>query len=141
MGFWNVFVKVWQVRTSIRIQESIENNFRNNRHSKSFDNLQEIVGALNQNNDSWQSKLNAHRNQDLLKSISLNCEFCGSKFNAVEVKNNSNSFNGWVFYNNEVITITSDLMIEISSCLENDNKDNPLFFCSKKCILTDVRKS
>jgi hypothetical protein len=138
MGFWDVFVKVWQVRTSIRIQESLENSFRNNRRSKTFDNLQEIVGALIRNNDSWQRKLNAHRNQDLLKTISLNCEFCGCNFKAVEVKNNSNSFNGWVYYNSEANKITNDLIIEISSQLKDDSDEHPLFFCSKKCSLSDT---
>ena len=141
MGFWDVFVRVWQVRTSIRIQESIENSFRTKNTAKTFDNFQEIVGALIQNNDSWQSKLNAHRNQEFLKPISLNCEFCGALFNVIQLKNNTNTFNGWIYHKNEPRRISKDLIIEITRDIKENSSNYPLFFCSKKCILSDNRHS
>jgi hypothetical protein len=141
MGFWDVFVKVWQVRTSVRIQESIENSFRKNRTQKTFDNFQEIVGALIQNNDSWQRKLNAHRTQEFIKPISLNCEFCGISFNIVQIKNNSNTFNGWVYYNNDSRKISDDLIKEITGNIKDHSNNYPLFFCSKKCILSNNKSN
>jgi hypothetical protein len=62
MGFWNIFIKVWQIRTSVKIQESIENSFyvaRKNSELKS--NMNDIVEELEKKNQSWDDKIKHHR--------------------------------------------------------------------------------
>jgi hypothetical protein len=69
MGFWDTFVKVWQVRTSIKIQESLEESYRvakeNARVAKenaeTQANIPKIVDELNKKNASWNEKLELHR--------------------------------------------------------------------------------
>jgi hypothetical protein len=62
MGFWDTFVKVWQVRTSIKIQESLEDYFvhaKSNAETKS--NIPKIVDDVNKKNLSWNKKINHYR--------------------------------------------------------------------------------
>ena len=62
MGFWNTFVKVWQVRTSIRIQESLENSFRVAKENAEIKaNIPDIIDELDKKNKSWDEKINQHR--------------------------------------------------------------------------------
>lgn len=62
MGFWDTFVKVWQVRTSVRIQESLENSYRGAiENSELQANIPDIVDELNKKNQSWDDKINHHR--------------------------------------------------------------------------------
>jgi hypothetical protein len=62
MGFWDTFVKVWQVRTSVRIQESLENSYRVAKENSELQaNIPDIVDELNKKNQSWDDKINHHR--------------------------------------------------------------------------------
>lgn len=60
MSFWNTFVKVWEVRTSIKIQEGIENLFSKRQN---FDNSAEIINELVKKNSNWNDKINNERNK------------------------------------------------------------------------------
>lgn len=65
MSFWNTFVKVWEVRTSVKIQEDLENYFSNRRKSKSsFDNSSEIVDEIILKNSSWDEKISKARDKE-----------------------------------------------------------------------------
>jgi hypothetical protein len=62
MGFWDIFVKVWQVRTSVRIQESLENTYRvAKENSELRANIPDIIEELDKKNQSWDDKINHHR--------------------------------------------------------------------------------
>ncbi len=62
MSFWNTFVKVWQVRTSIKIQESIEDAFvESQRKAELESNISEIISEVIEKNSSWQSELDKRR--------------------------------------------------------------------------------
>ena len=63
MSFWNTFVKVWEVRTSIKIQEDIENYFINKRKNN-LDNSSEIVDELISKNSSWNEKISRARDKE-----------------------------------------------------------------------------
>lgn len=64
MSFWNSFVKVWEVRTSIKIQEGIENLFSKRRSKRqNFDNSAEIINELVKKNSNWNDKINNERNK------------------------------------------------------------------------------
>jgi hypothetical protein len=59
MGFWDVFVKTWQVRTSIKIQRSLEDSFDSAQNrSETQANLSEILNELEEKNKSWSNKMN-----------------------------------------------------------------------------------
>ncbi|HQZ26010.1 MAG TPA: hypothetical protein PLD18_11990 [Flavobacterium sp.] len=59
MGFWDVFVKTWQVRMSIKIQKSLENSFNSaKKKSETKANLPEILNELEEKNKSWNDKMN-----------------------------------------------------------------------------------
>lgn len=65
MSFWKTFVKVWEVRTSIKIQEGLENYFSNKRKSdNNLDNSSEIVDELISKNSSWNKKITNARNKE-----------------------------------------------------------------------------
>jgi len=62
MGFWDTFVKVWQVRTSVRIQESLENSYRVAKENSELQaNIPDIIEELDKKNQSWDNKINHHR--------------------------------------------------------------------------------
>lgn len=62
MGFWDTFIKVWQVRTSIKIQESLEESYRlAKKNIELKENIPEIIEQLTQKNSSWNVKMNFHR--------------------------------------------------------------------------------
>jgi hypothetical protein len=62
MGFWDTFVKVWEVRTSIKIQESLENSFRVAKENSELQaNIPDIIEELDKKNQSWDDKINHHR--------------------------------------------------------------------------------
>ena len=64
MSFWNTFVKVWQVRTAIKIQESFEESFRSAKHKADAEaNIPKIVDELIEKNRSWAEKMNYHRDR------------------------------------------------------------------------------
>ena len=62
MSFWDTFVKVWQVRKSIEIQESIEGWFISRRNQKqSAANIDEIANEIFQKNSKWNDELERRR--------------------------------------------------------------------------------
>lgn len=62
MAFWSTFVKVWQVRTSYRIQESIENAYHESRNRADAQrNLPEIISELDKKKDCWENELEIQR--------------------------------------------------------------------------------
>lgn len=62
MGFWETFVKVWEVRTSIKIQESLENSYRVAKENKETQaNIPDIIEELDKKNKSWDDKINQYR--------------------------------------------------------------------------------
>jgi hypothetical protein len=62
MRFWATFVKVWQVRTSVRIQESLENSYRVAKENAELQaNIPDIIENLDRKNQSWADKINHHR--------------------------------------------------------------------------------
>ncbi len=64
MGFWDTFVKVWQVRTSIKIQESLEESYRvAKENAETQANIPKIIDELNKKNASWDDQLEHHRNK------------------------------------------------------------------------------
>lgn len=64
MGFWDVFVKTWQVRTSIKIQSSLEDSFDSaQKRSETQANLAEILNELEEKNKSWSNKMNRQQNE------------------------------------------------------------------------------
>lgn len=65
MSFWDTFVKVWQVRTSINIQESIEEYFRISRkNAQTKLNMPQIINEVSEKNKLWQGKINKYRKND-----------------------------------------------------------------------------
>lgn len=65
MGFWNTFVKVWQVRTSIRIQERFESSYHlAKKKIETENNLPQIINELNTKNASWEEELEKHRKKN-----------------------------------------------------------------------------
>jgi hypothetical protein len=64
MGFWETFVKVWQVRTSIKIQERIEQLVENaKQNAETESNIDEIRRELHEKNELWYRLLNHHRDK------------------------------------------------------------------------------
>jgi hypothetical protein len=62
MSFWETFVKVWQVRKSVEIQESIETWFSARRSQKqSAENIEEIANEVVQKNSKWNEELARRR--------------------------------------------------------------------------------
>lgn len=62
MSFWNTFVKVWQVRKSIEIQEGIEGWFRSRQHHRNTEqNIEEISNEVVRKNSKWNEELERKR--------------------------------------------------------------------------------
>ncbi|MEY4275405.1 MAG: hypothetical protein RL638_2353, partial [Bacteroidota bacterium] len=58
MGFWDTFVRVWQVRTSVRIQRSIENYLDEHKRVKELNaNIPSILNELEKKNESWENQM------------------------------------------------------------------------------------
>ncbi len=58
MGFWDTFVRVWQVRTSVRIQQSIENYLHERKRVNELKaNIPHILNELEKKNESWESQM------------------------------------------------------------------------------------
>jgi hypothetical protein len=67
MGFWETFVKVWQVRTSMKIQESIDQLVENAKQNDGAEsNMDEIRRELHEKNEEWYRLLNHHRDKSNL---------------------------------------------------------------------------
>jgi hypothetical protein len=134
MSFGDTFWKVWEVRTSIKIQESIENLF--NRPSN-FDNNEEIINALVKTQISWNQKISQSRQGIQQKVRTLECEHCSNRFNIYTQAGAVNKFSGVAYFDKTACRVDENVILQITKQLEKDNSFNPLFYCSKKCILED----
>lgn len=64
MGFFDVFIKTWQVRKSIQIQESIESAMENVRRENELNsNLPQIINEIEEVNSSWEVELERRRRE------------------------------------------------------------------------------
>lgn len=62
MSFWDTFVKVWQVRKSIEIQEGIESWFRTRQRQRhSEQNIEDISREVIEKNGKWNIELERKR--------------------------------------------------------------------------------
>lgn len=62
MSFWDTFVKVWQVRKSIEIQEGIEGWFRSRQEKRNTEqNYLEINREVIEKNRKWINQINKNR--------------------------------------------------------------------------------
>lgn len=62
MSFWNTFLKVWQVRASIRIQENLEHAIHESRREHEINNnLSDIIQELNEKNTRWNREMEYQR--------------------------------------------------------------------------------
>jgi hypothetical protein len=65
MGFWDTFVRVWQVRTSVRIQRGIENYLDEHKRVKELNaNIPSILNELEKKNESWENQMKKLKNID-----------------------------------------------------------------------------
>ena len=134
MSFGDTFWKVWEVRTSIKIQESIEGYFN---RKPEFDNTTEIVRAIVNNHQSWNRKIHDSREKTNVSAKTILCEFCGNRFNLYSIKGTENQFAGLIFYDNTAYRTNEDSVVKVTHRLQNDSAFLPLFYCSKKCVLND----
>lgn len=66
MGFWDTFVKVWQVRTSIQIQEDFERGYRESiEHNNTLRNIPDIIDELDNKNEAWDEILEKQRKKSI----------------------------------------------------------------------------
>ncbi len=64
MGFFDVFIKTWQVRKSIQIQESIESSLESARkHRELSSNLPDIIDEIVEVNSTWEAELERRRKE------------------------------------------------------------------------------
>ncbi len=65
MGFWDTFVRVWQVRTSVRIQRGIESYLdEQKRVNELSTNIPRILNELEKKNESWENQMKKLKNID-----------------------------------------------------------------------------
>lgn len=65
MGFWDTFVRVWQVRTSVRIQRGIENYLDEQKRVNELNaNIPSILNELEKKNESWENQMKKLKNID-----------------------------------------------------------------------------
>ncbi len=65
MSFWDTFVRVWQVRTSVRIQEGIEDFLiRRRRTNELTSNLPTILDEIEKKNDIWEDQIRKLKNEN-----------------------------------------------------------------------------
>jgi len=64
MGFFDVFIRTWQVRKSIQIQESIESSLESARKQRELNsNLPDIINEIIEVNSSWEAELERRRKE------------------------------------------------------------------------------
>lgn len=64
MGFFEVFVKTWQVRKSIQIQEAMEEAMeRTRRENELNSNLPDIIDEIIEVNSLWEVELERRRRE------------------------------------------------------------------------------
>ena len=134
MSFGDTFWKVWEVRTSIKIQESIE-DFINRKPQ--FDNTSEIVHALVRNQQTWEQNINKSRQRTSNTVRNIPCEYCGNPFALYTLKGGENYFKGIIFFNNIAYRTNEEVIIKVTHNLQSDSSFHPLFYCCKKCALDD----
>ncbi|MDT8887298.1 hypothetical protein PQG44_06400 [Aquirufa sp. LEPPI-3A] len=65
MGFWDTFVRVWQVRTSVRIQRGIESYLDEQKRVNELKaNIPSILNELEKKNDAWKNEYEQIKKND-----------------------------------------------------------------------------
>jgi hypothetical protein len=65
MGFWDTFIRVWQVRTSVRIQQGIENYLQEQKQVNELNaNIPSILNELKKKNEAWENLKNKHKDKN-----------------------------------------------------------------------------
>jgi Fic family protein len=65
MGFWDTFIRVWQVRTSVRIQRGVENYLDEQKRLNELNaNIPSILNELEKKNEDWENLMNKHKNKN-----------------------------------------------------------------------------
>lgn len=65
MGFWDTFVRVWQVRTSVRIQRGIENYLDEQKRVNEINaNIPKILNELEKKNEKWDNLMNDMKHEN-----------------------------------------------------------------------------
>lgn len=65
MGFWDTFVRVWQVRTSVRIQRGIENYLDEQKRINELNaNIPTILNELEKKNEKWDNLMNDMKHEN-----------------------------------------------------------------------------
>ena len=65
MGLWDTFIRVWQIRTSVRIQKGIENYIHEQKQLNDLNaNIPSILNELEKKNESWENQMNKLKNID-----------------------------------------------------------------------------
>ena len=134
MPFGETFWRVWEVRTSIKIQESIEDYFN---RKPQFDNTSEIVQSLVVNRISWNQKIENSRQKTNSYIKTILCEYCNNRFNLFTKVGDTNQFTGLIFFDNTAFRTNEEVVINVTNRFQNDTTFKPLFYCSKKCALED----
>ena len=139
MSFWDVFIKTWQVRTSIRIQESIEDSFSryNERLLNDRTEASLVVDLINANS-SWDKKLEKSRQQIQTKCAFAKCEYCSEEYKILEYKKIEPVITGFIFVNQTVYRAQQNNIAEITEMIQMRNVETLFFYCSKKCLLSDT---
>ncbi|MEI6816035.1 MAG: hypothetical protein WCL14_05450 [Bacteroidota bacterium] len=65
MGFWDMFVKVWQVRTSVKIQDSLENSIMSAKEkAETQANIPKIIEEITIKNTIWDFEIEKERKRN-----------------------------------------------------------------------------
>jgi len=142
MSFWRTFFDIWKIRTSIRIQESVENYLVESRlASEKQANLPQIISEVTKKNSSWDENLKNSRNKQYLHFGPSRCEFCETKFHIVSYKNSKPIFVGYTLVNNEAFKCNESNLEAISLKIKEFPPLELRFYCSKKCLIHDTSNS
>ena len=64
MGFWNTFLRVWQVRTAVRIQEDYEESMARAKEEQNLnENIPQIFEEVMSKNKLWERELEYQRSK------------------------------------------------------------------------------
>jgi len=138
MSFLKTYWKVWEVRTAIKIQESIENSISNKSRSNSYNNSSEVVRSVVSNNISWNNKMNALRQSHKHRKHTMPCEWCSKRFDLFSQSGEKILFSGFVLIGNKREKISEQVIIDLTSMFNQDLQFQPHFYCSRKCISDDL---
>lgn len=138
MAFWDTFVKVWEVRTSIRIQEALEDAYLNYRRNVSDNSVSpSLISDIVRANHSWEIAMEKKRNQTKKRVAFAKCEYCSGEYEFLKVHDEKPSFAGFIVLNELVYRANSENIQLISNEISLNQVDRLMFYCAKKCLLSD----